>query len=124
VPRRSHPGVVTDCSRDKLFHRTDCSQRCDERVILASNEAVIVVESDVSGFTSQEDSDKSGALVTLQQSLAANAEEEAPKHQNGFGKDKQKEPLSASGSLQFFPPGRSDPAEAVIGIYETQREVK
>jgi hypothetical protein len=68
-------------------------------------------------------------LVTLQQSLAANAEEEAPKHQNGFGKDKQKEPLSASGSLQFFPPGRSDPAEAtssneVIGIYETQREVK
>jgi hypothetical protein len=103
-------------------------------LILVSNEAVIVVKSDVSGFTSQEDSDNSGALVTLQQSLVANAGDEFPK-QNGFGKDKQKEPLSASGSLQIFPPGRiihmvahrppdSGPAEGIssneiIGIYET-----
>jgi hypothetical protein len=107
-------------------------------LILVSNEAVIVVKSDVSGFTSQEDSDNSGALVTLQQSLVANAGDEFPK-QNGFGKDKQKEPLSASGSLQIFPPGRiihmvahrppdSGPAEGIssneiIGIYETPRDL-
>jgi hypothetical protein len=78
------------------------------------------------------------ALVTLQQSLVANAGDEFPK-QNGFGKDKQKEPLSASGSLQIFPPGRiihmvahrppdSGPAEGIssneiIGIYETPRDL-
>jgi hypothetical protein len=116
-------------------HSADCSQHYEERVIVASNGAVTAA---VSSFTSQEDSDNNGALVTLQESLPANAGDEAPK-QNGFGKDRQKEPLYGSGSRQFFPPGRiihmvaqpppeSDPGEGtstneIIGVYETPRDL-
>ncbi|TVU43928.1 hypothetical protein EJB05_03349 [Eragrostis curvula] len=118
-------------------HNTDCSQNSDESVILVSKEDVIIVKSAASGLPLQEGSDNNDGLETQQQSLPANGEV-APK-QNGTSKDKQKEPLSASGSRQFFPPGRiihmvaqappdSDPGEGtssneIIGIYETPRDL-
>jgi len=109
----------------------------EERVTLVNSEDVTCVKSAVSGFTSQEDSDSTGALDTQQSSTTTNEGEAL--NQNGTRNDKQKEPISASGSRQFFPPGRiihmvgqpppdSTPDEGtisneVIGIYETPRDL-
>ena len=110
----------------------------EERVTLVvNNEDVTSVKSAVSGFTSQEDSDSNGALDTQQSSTTTNEGEVL--NQNGTRNDKQKEPISASGSRQFFPPGRiihmvaqpppdSTPGEGtssneIIGIYETPRDL-
>ncbi|GJN22769.1 hypothetical protein PR202_gb10365 [Eleusine coracana subsp. coracana] len=117
-------------------HHTDYSQHSDERLVLVGTEKVIIFKSSVSGLTSEEDSDNNRALDAQQQSLPAN--EEVPK-QNDVSKDKQKNSLSASGSRQFFPPGRiihmvalpppdSDLGEGtssneIIGIYETPRDL-
>jgi len=109
----------------------------EERVTLVNSEDVTCVKSAVSGFTSQEDSDSTGALDTQQSSTTTNEGEAL--NQNGTRNDKQKEPISASGSRQFFPPGRiihmvaqpppdSTPGEGtssneIIGIYETPRDL-
>jgi len=110
----------------------------EERVTLVvNNEDVTSVKSAVSGFTSQEDSDSNGALDTQQSSTTTNEGEVL--NQNGTRNDKQKELISASGSRQFFPPGRiihmvaqpppdSTPGEGtssneIIGIYETPRDL-
>ncbi|CAN6280690.1 unnamed protein product [Urochloa humidicola] len=118
---------------------------CSEQQVVTSEERVTLVNKDVtcvnsagSGFTSQEDSDSNGALETQQSSSPLNEGKEVP-NQNGAGNDKQKELISASGSRQFFPPGRiihmvalvppdSNPGEAsssneIIEIYETPRDL-
>ncbi|RLN39036.1 uncharacterized protein C2845_PM01G25250 [Panicum miliaceum] len=122
-------------------HRIDCSGQqvvtCEERVTLVNNEDVNCVKSAGSGFTSQ-DSDSNGPLDTQQSSSPPNEGKDVP-NQNGAGKDRQKELISASGSRQFFPPGRiihmvalpppdSTPGEGtssneIIGIYETPRDL-
>ncbi|CAN6308611.1 unnamed protein product [Urochloa humidicola] len=123
-------------------HSIDCSEQqvvtSEERVTLVNKEDVTCVNSAGSGFTSQEDSDSNGALETQQSSSPLNEGKEVP-DQNGAGNDKQKELFSASGSRQFFPPGRiihmvalvppdSNPGEAssnneIIEIYETPRDL-
>ncbi|PAN44162.1 hypothetical protein PAHAL_9G021300 [Panicum hallii] len=123
-------------------HSIDCSGQqvvtSEERVTLVNTEDVTCVKSAVSGFTSQEDSDSNGTLDTHQPSTTTNEGEEAL-NQNGTRNDKQKEPISASGSRQFFPPGRiihmvaqppPDPtpgegtsSNEIIGIYETPRDL-
>lgn len=121
-------------------HSIDCS---GQQVIVISeelvdNEDVTCVKSAVSVLASQEDSDSNGALDTDQSSLPPNEGKEVP-NQNSAGKDKQKEPISASGSRQFFPPGRiihmvalprpdlapgeGTSSNEIIGIYETPREL-
>ncbi|KAF8757419.1 hypothetical protein HU200_010938 [Digitaria exilis] len=110
----------------------------EERVTLVNNEDVTCVKSAVSILVSQEDSDSNGALDTDQSSLSPNEGKEVP-NQDSAGKDKQKEPISASGSRQFFPPGRiihmvalpppdlapgeGTSSNEIIGIYETPREL-
>nr|CAB3492575.1 unnamed protein product [Digitaria exilis] len=124
-------------------HSIDCSGQqvvvtSEERVTLVNNGDVTCVKSAVSVLVSQEDSDSNGALDTDQSSLPPNEGKEVP-NQDSAEKDKQKEPISASGSRQFFPPGRIihmvalpppdlAPGEGtsnneIIGIYETPREL-
>ncbi|XP_062214065.1 uncharacterized protein LOC133915071 [Phragmites australis] len=140
-------GHSIDCSQQQLCFVANPEQgftagtvaSSEERVMLVNNDNVISVKSVASsGFTSQEDADTDESLGTQQSSLPTNEGKEVL-NQNGAGKDKQKEPLSSSGSRQFFPPGRiihmvalpppdSNPGEGtssneIIGIYETPRDL-
>ncbi|KAL6893745.1 hypothetical protein ACP4OV_007843 [Aristida adscensionis] len=122
-------------------HSSDCGQRqevvtTNERVILVNDDDVVSVKSAGSGFTLQEDSN--GAPDSQQSSLPRSGGNDAG-NQNSAGKGKQKEPLCASSSRQFFPPGRiihmvalprQDPnpgegtsSNEIIGIYETPRDL-
>ncbi|OEL15662.1 hypothetical protein BAE44_0023321 [Dichanthelium oligosanthes] len=123
-------------------HSIDCSGQqvanSEERVALVNSEDATCVRSAGSGFTSQDDSDSNGALDTQQSSSPPNEGKEVPS-ENSAGKDKQKEPISASGSRQLFPPGRiihmvalpppdSTPGKVtssieIIRIYETPRDL-
>lgn len=127
-------------------HGVDCSQ---QQQVVASEETVVVLVNNNdhftslkaadSGVTSQEGSDSNAASSETPQRPPPPADE-AP-NQNGTGKDKQKEPVSAgcSSSRQLFPPGRiihmvalppqqPDPNSGdgtssgeIVGIYETPR---
>ncbi|KAL6638200.1 hypothetical protein ACP70R_025772 [Stipagrostis hirtigluma subsp. patula] len=125
-------------------HSSDCSQQqvviTNEKVILVNNDDGVSVKSAGSGFTSQQDSESNGAVDTQPSSLPTD-EGKQVLNQNSAGarKDKRKEPISASGSRQLYPPGRiihmvalpppdSDPGEGtssneIISIYETPRDL-
>ncbi|WVZ61160.1 hypothetical protein U9M48_011075 [Paspalum notatum var. saurae] len=126
-------GHTIDCIRQQVVTP-------EERGILVNinSDHFTSVESAGSGLTLQEDSDSNGGLDSKQSLSPTNEGKEDP-NQNGGRKDKQKEPISAGGSRQLFPPGRiihmvalppSDPnpgegtsSSEVIGIYETPRDL-